>query len=189
MWNMKVTITPIVIGSLGTVDEALVKGTRGLGNKRTDGDHPNYCITEIGQNTEKRSEYLRRYALTQTPMIDYQLTLMGKLSRGNSHNNNDNIKLLVLLSNMNKVVGDRSRGRPEGSLFDSYYTEVLGRALLLSLDCSTLPSIRTLYYWVLNKEVSSTILKVFGMTQPGKKPSSPGPLANTLPTSSRFVDP
>ncbi len=27
------------------------KGTAGLGNNRTSGDHPNYCITEIGQNT------------------------------------------------------------------------------------------------------------------------------------------
>ena len=32
------------------------------------------------------------------------------------------------------------------------------------------------------KEVSSTILKVFGMTQPEIEPRSPGPLANTLPT-------
>ena len=39
-----------------------------------------------------------------------------------------------------------------------YYTEVLGRALLLSLDCSTLSLICTLYCWVLTKEVSSTIL-------------------------------
>ena len=56
------------------------------------------------------------------------------------------------------------------------------RALLLSLDCSTLPLIHTLYCWVLNKEVSSTIFKVFGMTRPGIEPWSPGPLANTLPT-------
>ena len=35
-------------------------------------------------------------------------------------------------------VGDPSRGRSEGSLFNSYYTEVLGRTLLHSLDCSTL---------------------------------------------------
>ena len=42
-------------------------------------------------------------------------------------------------------VGDLSQGRPEGSLFDSYYTDVKGRALLLSLDCSTLLLIRTLY--------------------------------------------
>ena len=27
--------------------------TGGLGNKRTSRDHPNYNITEIGQNTEK----------------------------------------------------------------------------------------------------------------------------------------
>ena len=57
-------------------------------------------------------------------------------------------------------VGDCSRGRSEGSLFNSYYyNKVWGRALLLSLDCSTLPSIRTLYCWVLSNEVSSTILK------------------------------
>ncbi len=31
-------------------------------------------------------------------------------------------------------VGDRSRGRLEGSIFNSYYTEVNGRTLLLSLD-------------------------------------------------------
>ena len=28
-------------------------------------------------------------------------------------------------------VGDSNRGWPEGSLFDSYYTKLLGRALLL----------------------------------------------------------
>ena len=48
-------------------------------------------------------------------------------------------------------VGDRSRGQPEGSLFNGFYTE-----LLLSLDCFTLPLICTLYCWVLNKEVSNT---------------------------------
>ena len=41
-------------------------------------------------------------------------------------------------------VGDRSRGRREGSLFNSYCTEVQGRALLLPPDCSTLPLIHTL---------------------------------------------
>ena len=79
-------------------------------------------------------------------------------------------------------VGDYSWGQPEGSLFNSYCTEVLGRARLLSLDCSTLPLIRTLYCWVLSKEVLSTIFKVFGMTRPGIETRSLGPLANTLPT-------
>ena len=50
------------------------------------------------------------------------------------------------------------------------------------------PLIAPLYPWyvphdaVLSKEVSSTIFKVFGLTQPGIEPRSPGPLASTLPT-------
>ena len=36
------------------------------------------------------------------------------------------------------------------------------------------------YLILLSKEVSSTIFKVLGMTQPGIEPRSPGPLANTL---------
>ena len=31
----------------------IIKGTGELGNKRTSGNHPNYYIIEIGQNTEK----------------------------------------------------------------------------------------------------------------------------------------
>ena len=42
-----------------------------------------------------------------------------------------------------------------------------------------LPLICTLYCWVLSKEVSSTIFKVFGMTRPGIEPKSPSPLVNT----------
>ena len=53
LWNMKVTIIPIVTGALGTVTKGLIRGTGGVGNNRTSGDHPNYCIIEIGQNTEK----------------------------------------------------------------------------------------------------------------------------------------
>ena len=34
--------------------------TRGLGRKSMSGDYPNYCIIEIGQNTEKSPEDLRR---------------------------------------------------------------------------------------------------------------------------------
>ena len=86
-------------------------------------------------------------------------------------NNNNNNKLATV------VEGDQ-----KAPLFNSYYTKVLGRALLLSLDCSTLPLIRTLYCWGLSKGVSSTILKVFSMTRPGIEPRSPGSLANPLPT-------
>ena len=55
-----------------------------------------------------------------------------------------------------------------------------GRALRLSIDCSTLLFICTLYCWVLSKEVSNTIIKVFDMTRPGIKPRSPGPSVSTL---------
>ena len=54
LWNLKVTVMPIVIGALVTVTKGLIfKKAGGLGNKRTSRDHTNYCIIEIGQNTEK----------------------------------------------------------------------------------------------------------------------------------------
>ena len=37
---------------------------RGLGNKRTSGDHLNYSIIKIGQNTAKSPDDLRRLAVT-----------------------------------------------------------------------------------------------------------------------------
>ena len=49
MWNMIGTLTPIVIGEHGTAAKGLVQ------NKRTNGDHPNYSIIKIGQNTKKCS--------------------------------------------------------------------------------------------------------------------------------------
>ena len=58
LWNMKVTIIPIVI-------DALTEGfVQGLGNKTTCWDHPNYGIVETGQNTEKSPGDLRRLAVT-----------------------------------------------------------------------------------------------------------------------------
>ena len=80
------------------------------------------------------------------------------------------------------IVGDLSRTWPKCSLFNSFYNEVRGRALLLSLVCSTLSLIRTLYCWELSKKIPITIFKIFGLTWPGTEPRSPGPLANTLPT-------
>ena len=41
-------------------------------------------------------------------------------------------------------MGDCSRGELEGSVFNSNYTKVWGKALLFSLDCPTLPLIHTL---------------------------------------------
>ena len=45
LWNMKVTIVPIVIGAFGTVTKGLSKG---VGGWRMSGDYPNYSIIENG---------------------------------------------------------------------------------------------------------------------------------------------
>ena len=43
-------------------------GTGGCGSKKTSGDHPNYSIVEISQNTKKNPGDLSRLAVTQTPV-------------------------------------------------------------------------------------------------------------------------
>ena len=67
LWNMTVTIIPIVIGAFGTVTKGSLKGLEDLevgGRVET--------IVENGLNIGD----LRRLAVTQTPVKDHQLTLM-----------------------------------------------------------------------------------------------------------------
>ena len=68
LWIMKVKI---VIGAFGKVTKVLLKGG-GLGNKRTSGDHPNYYMSESGQNIKRSPGKLRRLAVTQIPAKDHQ---------------------------------------------------------------------------------------------------------------------
>ena len=75
LWNLKVSIIPIVIGALGAITKGLIKGTGRHGNNGTSID---YCIVEISQNIEKSPGDLRRLAVTQTSVKDYQLTLIWK---------------------------------------------------------------------------------------------------------------
>ena len=75
MINMKVTIIPIVIGTLGTIPRSLVKELEELKKRKSSLGHPNYSIVKLGQNTEKSPGNLRRLAVTQTPVKDLQLTL------------------------------------------------------------------------------------------------------------------
>ena len=70
MWNMKVTIIPIVIGALG-LDNLEITGRVETVKK--------YGMIEIGQNTEKSPGDLRRLAVTQTPVKNHRLTLMWKI--------------------------------------------------------------------------------------------------------------
>ena len=64
---MKVTMIPTVIGALVS-PQRIVTRTGGHGINGTDGDNPNNCITENGQNTDKSPGDLRRLAVTQTPV-------------------------------------------------------------------------------------------------------------------------
>ena len=72
---MKVTLIPSVIGVFGTVTKWILKGQEDLKVKPS-GDHPNHCITEDDQNTEKSPGDLRRLSVTQTPVKDHQLKLL-----------------------------------------------------------------------------------------------------------------
>ena len=74
--NMKMTVIPILISALSTVPKGLVKGLENLEKNWISGDHPNYNIIKIGQNTEKSPGDLRRLAVTQTLVKAYQLTLI-----------------------------------------------------------------------------------------------------------------
>ena len=56
---------PIVIRAFGISHQRISTRTVGLGNKRTSGDYPNYCIDVIGQNTKKSPEDLRKLTVTQ----------------------------------------------------------------------------------------------------------------------------
>ena len=46
------------------------------------GEHPNYSIVEICQNTEKSPGDLRRLIVIQTPMKNHRLTLVWKTRKG-----------------------------------------------------------------------------------------------------------
>ena len=52
-----------------------------IGNMRTSGEHPNDRFIKIIQNTEKSPGGLKRLAVTQTPVGNYQLTLVRKTLR------------------------------------------------------------------------------------------------------------
>ena len=75
LWNMKVTIVPIVICALGTITKGFLKS---LGSWRTRRDYPNDSIAEDSQNTETSPGDLRRLAVTQTPVKNHQLILIWK---------------------------------------------------------------------------------------------------------------
>ena len=51
--------------------QRLGKGLDGVVNRRTNGDHPNYSIVKIGQNTEKSPGDLQRFGVSLAPLKDH----------------------------------------------------------------------------------------------------------------------
>ncbi len=76
LWKMKVTIVPIVIGTLGTETKGLLKGLKDL---EVGGRVETIQMTALLKTATILSPGdLRRLAVTQTPVKDHQLTLMRK---------------------------------------------------------------------------------------------------------------
>ena len=90
LWNMKVTIVPIVIGALGTITKGLLKGLEDL---------------EVGERVEtiqttallRTARILRRVLETWGDLLslkvqwkNYQLMLVWKTQKGVNNDNNDN---------------------------------------------------------------------------------------------------
>ena len=68
---------PIGVGELETVFKSLEKKTGGIGNRRNNQDLLINTNVKIGKNTEKTPGDLSRLALTQIPVKDHQLKLVG----------------------------------------------------------------------------------------------------------------
>ena len=67
LWNMQVTIIPIVIGAFGTVTKGLLKGLEDLEVGGRVDTIQTTAFVENGQNTTKSTGDMRRLAVTQTP--------------------------------------------------------------------------------------------------------------------------
>ena len=80
LWNMKVTIVPIVIGALGTVTKGLLKGLEDL---EVGGWVETIQTTALLRTARilRRDWDLRRLDVTQTPVKDFQLMLMWKTQK------------------------------------------------------------------------------------------------------------
>ena len=66
----------IVVGALVTIPKLLLKGTGNLENQKTKRDHQDYSIIKIGKNSRKSPGDIGRFAVTQTLVKIYHLTLV-----------------------------------------------------------------------------------------------------------------
>ena len=81
LWNMNVTIVPIVIGAFGTVTKGLLKGLEDLevgGREETIQTTALLRTVRILRRVQETWGDWRSLAVTQTPVKDHHLTLMRK---------------------------------------------------------------------------------------------------------------
>ena len=71
LWNIRVMMIPVIVGSLVTIVKVLQKGLKELKIKKNH-DHP----SEIGQNIQKSPRDLWRLAVTWTLVKGHHLTLV-----------------------------------------------------------------------------------------------------------------
>ena len=65
------------------------KGIQRIVNQKTNQDHPDYNIVEIGQNSEKTPGNLRRLTVTPSSVKNHQQTLLWKTRKEYNNNNNN----------------------------------------------------------------------------------------------------
>ena len=75
LWNMKVTVIPIVIGALCTFTKGLIKGLEDWEIRQAE-NYPDNSIIKIGQNSEKNLGDLMKFVVIQTPVRNKLLTLV-----------------------------------------------------------------------------------------------------------------
>ena len=68
----------------------IIKGTGGLGTERMSGDHPNYYISEVGQNTKKDTWRLEVTCRHSNFSEKSSANADVKNSQGVNNNNNNN---------------------------------------------------------------------------------------------------
>ena len=78
LWNMKVTVIPIVVGALGTVTKGLVKRPEDLEIRGRVETIQTIALLRSVYCIIKSPGDLRRLVVSQTSVKDPQITLMGK---------------------------------------------------------------------------------------------------------------
>ena len=98
---MRVTVMPIITG---TIPKCFETELARVDCRKTNWNYPGYSIPKINQNAEKSFEDFRRLVVTQTPVENYQQTLVWRTRKEWNANYNDNNTLVwKTLKGVNKM--------------------------------------------------------------------------------------